>query len=295
MNHHQEHLTNLKECWKNSPFPSIKLTNYFDSYVEAFSHLVGKKCVFIETGILDGGSLFMWRDWRGPEAKIIGIDLNPAAKKWEEYGFEIYIGDQGDPLFWKDTFQKIGPFDALLDDGGHQSFQQINTCIESINHASKPCVIAIEDTATSLMKDFHQNKKYTFLEYSKAVTDMLLGKLIKNNLERFLPIKSHASMDEYESVYNIRFYSGVITFHVDKNKCMVPELIRNRGNIDGSIASDFRYEGKKSALIKWPSIFSKSVTRNLKGGQGAYKNSLKKLASMIPVNTKLKLKTIFKK
>jgi len=156
-------------------------------------------------------------------------------------------------------------------------------------------VIAIEDTATSLMKDFHQNKKYTFLEYSKAVTDILLGKLIKNNHERFQQIKSHISMDEYESVYNIRFYSGVITFHVDKNKCMVPELLRNCENADGSTASDFRYDGKNSALINWPGIFSKSIAINIKGGQGSYKNFLKKLASIIPLNTKLKLKKIFKK
>ena len=32
----------------------------------------------------------------GPKARIIGIDLNPSAKKWTKYGFEIFIGDQSD-------------------------------------------------------------------------------------------------------------------------------------------------------------------------------------------------------
>ena len=167
MKNHQESLKLLKNSWKNSPYPSVKISNYFDAYVESFAHLINKKCVFIETGILDGGSLFMWREWLGPEARIIGIDLNPLAKKWEKHGFEIFIGDQGDPRFWKDTFQEIGPFDALLDDGGHQSFQQINTCIEAIKHASRPCVIAIEDTGTSFMKDFHQNKMTPSLSIQK--------------------------------------------------------------------------------------------------------------------------------
>jgi len=295
MNNHQESLERLKNSWKNSPYPSIKISNYFDAYVESFAHLINKKCVFIETGILDGGSLFMWREWLGPEARIIGIDLNPLAKKWEKHGFEIFIGDQGDPRFWKDTFQEIGPFDALLDDGGHQSFQQINTCIEAIKHASRPCVIAIEDTGTSFMKDFHQKKDDTFLEYSKAATDVLLGSLVNNNLERFPSIQNRVSMDEYDSVYNIRFYSGVVTFHVDKNKCMEPEVLRNCENKDGSIASDFRYEGLDSVLVNWPSIFSKNIVKNVKGGEGASKEFLKKLVSMLSTNTKLKLKQIFRR
>ena len=31
----------------------------------------------------------MWRDYFGPKARIIGVDFNPNAKKWEEHGFEI--------------------------------------------------------------------------------------------------------------------------------------------------------------------------------------------------------------
>lgn len=39
---------------------------------------------FVEIGVLDGGSLFMWRDYLGKDAEIIGIDLNPDAKRWEK-------------------------------------------------------------------------------------------------------------------------------------------------------------------------------------------------------------------
>ena len=97
-------LVKLNECWKNSPYPSVKLSSYFFAYVELFGHLVNKKSVFIETGILDEGSLFIWRDWLGSEARIIGIDLNPESKKWQNFGFDIFIGDQGDPEFWRKTF-----------------------------------------------------------------------------------------------------------------------------------------------------------------------------------------------
>ena len=39
------------------------------------------------------------------ESEIIGIDLNEKAKELEKYGFEIFIGDQSKPEFWK-TFLK---------------------------------------------------------------------------------------------------------------------------------------------------------------------------------------------
>ena len=49
----------------------------------------------------------MWRSYFGKKARIIGIDLNPTAKKWEKYGFEIFIGNQADPFFWNSFLNKI--------------------------------------------------------------------------------------------------------------------------------------------------------------------------------------------
>jgi len=88
---------------------------------------VDKRITFVEIGILDGGSLFMFRDFLGKRARIIGIDLNSNAKKWEDYGFELFIGDQSNPNFWRSIFDQIGNIDVLLDDGGHKNYQQILT------------------------------------------------------------------------------------------------------------------------------------------------------------------------
>ena len=43
----------------------------------------------------------MWREYLGPKAKIIGVDIDPECKALEADGFEIWIGDQGDPKFWE--------------------------------------------------------------------------------------------------------------------------------------------------------------------------------------------------
>ena len=49
----------------------------------------------------------MWKNYFGNKARIIGIDFNPGSKKWEKHGFEIYIGNQSDPKFWKEFLKKL--------------------------------------------------------------------------------------------------------------------------------------------------------------------------------------------
>ena len=56
-----ELLEKLLKAFNESPYPSLKVSNYFPIYTDLFAHLVGTNCTFIETGVLNGGSLFMWR------------------------------------------------------------------------------------------------------------------------------------------------------------------------------------------------------------------------------------------
>ncbi|MBV8879491.1 MAG: hypothetical protein JO332_05995 [Planctomycetaceae bacterium] len=259
----QDHdLVDLIEKWKNSPQHTVKVTSYFPAYARLFAPLRGKPCVFIETGILDGGSLFMWRDWLGPQARIIGVDLNPEATKWRDSGFEIHIGDQGDPEFWRKTFAQIGEFDVLLDDGGHQSFQQIVTASEALRAAKKACLVVVEDTGTSFMKDFRAHGRNTFLQYAKETTDLLVGRLFPLSPDRFPSRFNAKSLEEFKDVFSVQFFPGIVAFHVDPARCIPPELVRNREN---TTASDFRYHGKNAARVQWPSLI-KGGAVTVKGG-----------------------------
>ncbi len=250
--HASQSLEDLLSSYRNSPEPSFKVSNYFPIYVDLFDHLRGTECTFIETGILDGGSLFMWRNWLGHKARIIGIDLNPAATKWRNHGFEIFIGDQGDPVFWQNTLRDIGQFDALLDDGGHQSFQQIVTAYEGIRAAKNKCVIAVEDTCTNFMKEFSMHGDHTFLEFSKDSTDVLLAKQSDFFPNQFPPIANAQCVDHFQHVYSIQFFSGIVAFAIDPDSAARPELVRNR---PANSATDFRYEGTNSATVVWPNPF----------------------------------------
>jgi len=249
----QQDLKDLEDSYYGSPYSSVKASNFFKIYVDLFAHLRGTPCTFIETGILDGGSLFMWRNWLGPQARIIGIDLNPDARRWEQDGFEIYIGDQGDPEFWQQTYQKIGQFDALLDDGGHRSFQQVVTLVEGLTAVKDQGIIVVEDTVTNYMKEFSAHGDYCFLNYAKTATDSLIAQSARLYPNDFQQIVNQSSVDLFDQVYSIQFFSNIVAFKIDKIK-PVPAGIRN--NKPTNRAKDYRYNGlTNSTTVQWPSPF----------------------------------------
>ena len=54
-------MSKIVKFFKSSPRYSIKWNNYFEIYENIFKKYVNKKITFVEVGIGNGGSLFMWR------------------------------------------------------------------------------------------------------------------------------------------------------------------------------------------------------------------------------------------
>ena len=154
---------------------------------------MNKKITFVEIGIGNGGSLFMWKKFFGKKARIIGIELNPDAKRLEKFGFEIFIGDQSDPFFWKKFYKKVGKIDVLLDDGGHKNIQQITSFMESYNNINQNGIIVVEDTHTSYMKKkgFKNPSNYSFINFCNLIIENLHRRnpSSKQILERFSTAK----------------------------------------------------------------------------------------------------------
>jgi len=255
----KQDLEDLINAYNQSSEPSIKVNNYFKVYADLFSHLRGTSCTFIEVGILDGGSLFMWRKWLGDNARIIGIDLNPDAKKWEAHGFEIYIGDQGDPLFWKNLYQQIGKFDVLLDDGGHQSFQQIVTLIEALTAVNKNGIILVEDTVTNYDSEFFSHGEYSFLNYAKTATDSIIAQTATHYPGDFCKIQNFKSVEMFKDVYSIEFFAGLVAFKINDSDF---EEIKGTQNRARTGSKDYRYDGlTDSAEVLWPDPFQTKIVK----------------------------------
>ena len=222
------------ECYLTSPYTSIKHSSYFQVYEELLQKYRGKSVTFVEIGILDGGSLFMWRKFLGESARIIGIDLNPDAKRWESEGFEIYIGSQEDPDFWDNFFGSIGMVDVVLDDGGHSNSQQIVTTHRALSWISDGGMLIVEDVHTSYLRDFGNPTKYSFINYCKQTIDRI------NSRSSVLPWMHKQPNLLRDTVYSCSFYESIVCFHVDRKKCFISTPTSNHGT--RPVSRDFRYE-----------------------------------------------------
>ncbi len=96
----------------------------------------------------------MWRDYFGPQSRIIGVDINPACQKFAAPGIEIVIGDQENRAFLKSLGEQVGKIDILIDDGGHTMQQQIATFEELYPFVDPRGVYLCEDCLTSYRANF---------------------------------------------------------------------------------------------------------------------------------------------
>ena len=208
----------IYSAYKKSPYLSVKHSNYFHVYEDLLLKYRNMPITFVEIGILGGGSLFMWREFFGPDAKIIGIDLNPEAKKWEKDGFEIHIGSQSDPAFWKELFAQIGPVDVILDDGGHTNEQQIVTASCCIPNIKDGGILIVEDVHTSYMRRFGNPSPYSFINYGKNLIDIIFSRSAELS-----PINGRLK----NFVYSIEFFVSIVCFKIDRRKCFTSTFTRN--------------------------------------------------------------------
>ena len=105
----------------------FKWRHYFPIYERHLNNLRGRSAHLVEIGVFGGGSLRMWREYRGTNMQVTGIDIEPACKAYEADGISVVIGDQGDPAFWTSFLAEAAPIDAVIDDGSHDPADQITT------------------------------------------------------------------------------------------------------------------------------------------------------------------------
>jgi len=99
----------------------------------------------LEIGIYSGGSLLMWKEYFGENAKIYGVDIHESCRAFEDERTKVFIGDQADRSFWADV-KKTAPFiDIVIDDGGHLPEQQLVTLEELLPHVRPGGVYFCED------------------------------------------------------------------------------------------------------------------------------------------------------
>ncbi len=218
-----------------------KWNHYIAIYDQYFSKYRNKEFVFLEIGIAHGGSLQMWREYFGPQATIIGVDVNPECKKFEEGNTKIYIGSQEDENFLNQLKSLLPKVDVLLDDGGHTMKQQITTFNILFDQVKENGLYACEDLHTSYWFEYGggYKKKTSFIEFSKTFIDYIHGwhATKKEKPKMFNKIT--------ESVAGIHFYDSILIL---EKKKMQPPIV----SFKGKEQLDYHFEqyGQKKKFTK---------------------------------------------
>jgi hypothetical protein len=254
----------LLDIFNESKFYSLKYSNYFHIYEKLFSSFRGKKITFVEIGVLSGGSLFMWKKYFGNDARIIGVELNPDAKKFEDYGFEIFIGNQSDPNFWNEFFKKTGNVDIILDDGGHTNYQQIITSSFCIPYINDNGIMAVEDVFHSYglsygAKGFFNPSKFSFINFCKKTIDDI-------NFRFPGAKKFQFSLNKF--VYSLEFFESIVAFKIDRSLCSLKNKViytdgENLNAKDYAHLHDQNIPGSNTLVVKIKNLL-KSFRGNLK-------------------------------
>ena len=197
-----------------------KVPHYFPIYERHFGKFRNQSVVFWEIGVDRGGSLQMWQRFLGPFATIVGIDINPNCKQYEEDEIHVCIGDQKDRGFLQSVISKYGTPDIILDDGSHVMSDIKATFEFMYDKLSKNGVYFVEDLCTAYWNSHEGGlkKEGGFIELSKELVDSL------NARHSGLPL------DFAETTFSICFYDSIVVFEKIEWPKNLYRTVRTPGN-----------------------------------------------------------------
>ena len=193
----------LYSYFLNNKGPEIhKNLHYFPIYERHFGHMVGRPLVFYEIGTWKGGSARMWKEYFGPLAQIVTIDINPDCKAFEDAQIKVRIGDQSDPAFLAQVIAEFGPPDIVLDDGSHMMAHVISSFKFLYPRTAHNGIYLVEDLHTAYWENYGGGLKKpgTFIELCKDFIDELNADYTGGALPPTEFSKSTISMHVYDSI-----------------------------------------------------------------------------------------------
>jgi archaellum component FlaC len=218
-----------------------KWKHYFPAYERHFAPFVGRSATIIEIGIGEGGSLQLWKRFFGPHAQIVGIDVAPRCKAFEEDQIAVRIGSQDDPDFLASIVDEFGTPDIVIDDGSHV-MAHIAASFEALyGRLSKNGIYLIEDLHTAYRPEYGGalGGGNSFIESAKALIDELNADFTGDALP---------PTEFTRTTHSICFYDSIVVFERGTyTKKTAPQIGRNAAEYDGALDPGASHE---SALTK---------------------------------------------
>ena len=152
-----------------------KMEHYLGIYDDLLRNWHGRDVSFLEIGVYKGGSIPMWQGFFGPGSRLTFLDIDPACRALALPGTQVDIGDQSDPAFLDRIGASQGPFDLIVDDGGHKMHQQITSFRHLWPRLADGGLYIVEDTHTSYWPGFGGGfrEPASFIEFAKDLIDQM--------------------------------------------------------------------------------------------------------------------------
>ena len=195
--------------------------NYSRQYEDLFRKYREKPIIYLEIGIFEGESLKAMREVFKNARYIIGIDINPNCKKYEDLERNIFveIGDATSEDFIKSVISKYQNFDIILDDGSHTNKDVIKSFELLFPLLNDNGLYIVEDTICYKAKDYivenYENHLQYFFKYTQYLNqwrnDSTEG--VKDNcIDPFKIQKKTENVFEY-SIDKIEYGCSYIAIH----------------------------------------------------------------------------------
>ncbi|HBS40242.1 MAG TPA: hypothetical protein DEA75_17905 [Rhodobacteraceae bacterium] len=202
-----------------------KMDHYLDVYHRLLAPWRSQDISFLEIGVWKGGSIKMWQDYFGAASRLTFLDIDPACKTFEVPGIAVEIGDQSDHVFLQNIAVTHGPFDIIIDDGGHKMYQQKASFNALWPQLSDGGLYIVEDTHSSYWPGFGggYRAQKSFIEFSKDLVDRMHSWYTdQDELFPFHPIA--------EELSSVQFYDSMVVFE-KKLKLEPPKTIVARNGV----------------------------------------------------------------
>jgi hypothetical protein len=200
-----------------------KWHHYLEIYDHHFQRLRAPRAHpvrILELGIASGGSLQIWRKYFGPQARIVGVDIDPACLDRVDPDTPAVIGDQSDPAILAAALAQLGGgVDIVIDDGSHIGRHQIPSFEYLYPRISEDGIYACEDLLCSYAPEFEggYRREGTFIEYTKSLIDRLHAWHLEGKLKT-------TNMDFAQTTFGIFVYLELIV--IEKRRIKPPFHVR---------------------------------------------------------------------
>ena len=225
---------NVLECMcTNGMAQGMRFKKDFEVYDTWFHKYKDKPVNVLEIGVQDGGGIWGWRKYFKNAKNIVGLDIVPGCKRLEDASKNVFveIGDQTDEHVLQKLVDTYGPFDIVIDDGGHTMHQHQTTfeflfptlnedalyCIEDLQTCYFPSFGYVGDIEVNIKSKLFNMRtpvsSTSTLDYFKAMIDSINFRGIRDARAGKYRLKDEELTYCEKYLDSVSFYESIIVAH----------------------------------------------------------------------------------